>query len=738
MIRRLTALFLLLAPCVASAGALFGLIGDPNVTVSGFGWLADLYLERSLEILDDDNAEQRETYDAIYLEDAVWILAGEIKQRGYLEPEIDVTLLQEDEVVFESVWSNGDLDPNAPPGISGDEVNFGIRAGKLFYFDQLTINGLPADFPGPAASYFYATDQLWVSEKDRYFTEGRFQAGLGRIVSSLKDLGYREAEVAKRSFEVDSATGKVSAEATIKPGPIYYTDLMLVRIHQPEGAGDADLAEIAAPSNAVRLENAVEETQEEAEPKGKPDDVVKEEENAFIERRLQPDWVGDATRRIRQEYYAKGHPEVHVEVDFEVIEEDAERVFGKVILQVYPGPHATLHDVRYTGGEDIAPWLLEQQAAAKPGEPLNRNAVEEGRSRLSKLGVFRRVQIDYEQVEPGQWDVIYELTPKGTTNLDLIFGVGSFDIIRAGFELEQNNLWGLAHRANLRAIQSFKATYLDLEYYVPQLGGADLDFFSTLNYLRRQELTFDREEWGASAGIQHFFSAINVNGSINYTLGNVKATNRDFIVPPGPLEARIGSMGFKLVQSELDNPVFPTDGYNWYLDGEFARPFFGGNVSYNSFELGGAYHVPVSDIGLILHLGFKHGVIFTDGEAAEQIPVNRRFFLGGENTVRGYKRDEASPVNLYGSQIGAVSYMLWQGELEQRINETFSVVAFVDTVGNAAFISEYPFDEILISVGAGISIRTIVGPLRFEYGYNVKKREIDPDGRFQVGLGFPF
>lgn len=732
--RRLTTLFILmLMPGVASAGALFGLIGDPNVTVSGFGWLADLYLERALEILNDDNDEQRETYDAIYLEDAVWILAGEIKQRGYLEPEIDVALLKEDEVVFESVWSDGDMEPNAPDGISGDEVRFNISAGQLFYFGSLKVEGLPKALPGPAASYFYATDQLWVSESDRFFTEGRFQSGLGRIVSSLKDLGYREAKVVKRNFEIDSKTGAVACTATVEAGPVYYTDSIVVRLHKPEQSKDDETEDIEAPSYGVQLENVAKE-----DDNPKSEEVESEEVQMFSERALQPEWVGDAVRTIRREYFAKGFPEAFVETEFEVIEEDAERVFGKLILQVFPGQHATLRDVRFEGGEDIAPWLLEQQASVEEGEPLNRTSVEEGRNRLSKLGVFRRVEIDYQQVEPGQWDAVYKLTPKGETNLDLIFGVGSFDIIRVGFEVEQNNLWGVAHRANLKAIQSFKATYADLDYFIPQLLGEDFDFFSKINYLRREELTFDREEWGAQGGIQHFFSSINVNGSLNYTLENVKATNRDFIVPPGPLEARIGSLGFKFVQSELDNPVFPTDGYHWFLTGDFARPMLGGDVSYDSFEVGGAYHVPISDVGLILHLGFKHGVIMTDGEAAEEIPVNRRFFLGGENTVRGYRRDEASPVNQYGSQIGAVSYMLWQGELEQRINDTFSVVAFVDAVGNAAFIQDYPFNEVLISVGGGVSIRTIVGPLRLEYGYNVKKREIDPDGRFQVGLGFPF
>jgi len=723
---------LMLAPGLAWGGALFGLIGNPHVNVRGFGWFSDLYLERALEILENDGDEERDSFDGIYLEDAMWILAGEIKQRGYLQPEIDVTMWQGEEVVFESVWADGDLDPNAPNDVVGDQVEFNIRAGKLFYFNTLTINGLPSDLPGQAPSYFYQTDQLYISEGDRFFTQGRFEAGLGRIIRTLKDLGYREAEVSKKSFEINEDTAGVDCQATIDPGPIYFTNALTVRVRRTDEPDDLEPEDLEAPNLAVRLETQEQEAD-------KPtDNIEMQDERTFPERRLQPTWVGEEIRDIRHKYFAKGYPEVHVETDFEVLEEDADRVYGRLIFEVQPGSKATLNKVKYEGGEEIAPWLLEQQASLEPGQPLNRSAVEEGRGALSKLGAFRRVQIDYEQVEPGQWDVIYELTPKGTTELDLIFGVGSFDIVRVGFEVERNNLWGLAHRTKLRAIQSFKATYADLDYFIPQVLGADLDFFSKINYLHREELTFDRQEWGAKAGLQHYIESINVSSAVTYTLESVRATNRDFIVPPGPLEARIGSLGFKFVQSELDNPVFPTDGYHWFLAADFARPFLGGDVSYDSFEVGGAYHVPVGEIGLSLHLGFKHGVIITDGEPAEQIPVNRRFFLGGENTVRGYRRDQASPVNQYGQQIGAVSYMLWQGELQQRINDTFSLVAFVDAVGNAAFIENYPFSEVLVSVGGGVSIRTIVGPLRLEYGYNVKKREIDPDGRFQVGLGFPF
>lgn len=62
----------------------------------------------------------------------------------------------------------------------------------------------------------------------------------------------------------------------------------------------------------------------------------------------------------------------------------------------------------------------------------------------------------------------------------------------------------------------------------------------------------------------------------------------------------------------------------------------------------------------------------------------------------------------------------------------------MDALGNAAEIKDYPFNETVVSIGLGFSYRTFVGPLRLEYGYNVKKRTGDPSGTVQVSIGFPF
>jgi len=44
----------------------------------------------------------------------------------------------------------------------------------------------------------------------------------------------------------------------------------------------------------------------------------------------------------------------------------------------------------------------------------------------------------------------------------------------------------------------------------------------------------------------------------------------------------------------------------------------------------------------------------------------------------------------------------------------------------------------MLSLGLGVRYRTVVGPLRLEWAYNVLKRDFDPDWSLHLSLGYPF
>jgi outer membrane translocation and assembly module TamA len=118
--------------------------------------------------------------------------------------------------------------------------------------------------------------------------------------------------------------------------------------------------------------------------------------------------------------------------------------------------------------------------------------------------------------------------------------------------------------------------------------------------------------------------------------------------------------------------------------------------------------------------------------------VNRRFYPGGDSSIRGYQAGEAAPRGADGRFIGAKSFLLLNAEIEQALTPAWSVVAFVDALGITARLREYPFQERLYTAGLGVRYQTLIGPVRLEYGRNLNPRADDPSGTWHLSIGYPF
>ena len=197
------------------------------------------------------------------------------------------------------------------------------------------------------------------------------------------------------------------------------------------------------------------------------------------------------------------------------------------------------------------------------------------------------------------------------------------------------------------------------------------------------------------------------------------------------------TFNIELNHDRRDNPLLPRRGLKLFSKFEFASAALGGEVDYQRIILSGSYHFDLRG-GRLLHLGLTHGMTFTAGGNRDELPFNKRFFPGGENSLRGYQEGEASPLDADGKQLGAETYLQGNLEFEQLLTKTWSLVTFMDAVGFAQDRRHYPWDETLYSVGGGIRWRTLIGPVRLEYGHNLNPRQHDPKGTLHFSIGFPF
>ncbi len=673
-----------------------------KVKVSGYGILGNRELKRILTTL-ELGGKKPAVLGPDFVEDAALILESRIKRDGYLEPKLTIRLRLADGR-RQQVQAEQLLEHPLPRPLRIAGVEFKVHQGVLYYIQSLEFEGLQTIPEKQARSYFEATDILFHPRGARIYTPERLRRGLSSLTDVLDQQGYGEAKAEATQVNRDEQTGAVRVRIGIQQGPRFMIQ-------------------------SVRKDFFYDGATQPAET-----------QMVFPDRPLSRLWLQDFALNLRTNQYHHGYPDATVEMSTLEQKPEDGRVRVNLLAKVRTGPRVWIAGVGFQGEKKTRPGLLARRVRVQRGELLDRIKAEEGRARLAQLGIFDAVELNYRPESEHQRDVLYEVKEGKTVSLSLLFGWGSYELLRGGFEAAENNIWGLAHQARLKAVQSFKATSGELTYTIPEQLGRDVDVFINGTGLRREEVSFTRLEYGGGVGLHKYFQPAATDLSVRYNYQILSALDFNSIQEvstEGLTNPAVGSVIFELKHDRRDNPLYPRRGYKVFTTVETASQYLGGDANYERVEVSPSWHHSLGG-GRYLSVGISHGVDVSFGSPANNLPFNRRFFPGGDNSIRGYQEGQASPRNEQGQIVGAETYVLGTVELEQALTPKWSVVVFSDSLGFARRIANYPFDTGLFSVGGGVRWRTLIGPVRLEYGHNLNPRPRDPSGTVQFSLGFPF
>ncbi len=668
--------------------------------ISGYGVLGNRQLKRMLRTL-DLAGQQPDFFSSSFVEDASLILASRVKRDGYLHPRMDIVLRLADG--SQMVTNAQSLIENPlPRDLRIALAHFRISPGVLYYFKSLEFDGLKAVPSKTARSYFFETEPLFSTKHSRAYTPERLHRGLSSLADILDREGYQEATTEASTVRQDDRTGAVSVSVKVREGPKF-----TIRSIREEFLGTSQSSQ-----------------------------------NRTItpHRPYSRIWLQDFTLGIKTNLYHLGYPDTTVELRTLPAAGPESATQKDLVATINPGPQVRIESVEFPGAKRTSQRLLRRSVRIQRGDLLDPTRVEQGRYRLARLGVFDAVDLKYRPENDEARDVLFGLQEGKRINLSLLLGWGSYEMLRGGVNVEANDLWGLAHRAEFRAVQSFKGSSGGLNYTVPELLGRDFDLFVNGAGLRREEISFTRLEYGGGIGVHKYFPSTSTDVSTRYSYQILNASDLvsvQEVASEGLTNPAVGSITTEIKHDRRDNPLYPQRGYKVFLTLETATSYLGGEANYQRIELFPSWHHPLGN-GLSLSLGLSQGVDISFGSPANNLPFDKRFFPGGANSIRGYQEGQASPRNQSGQFVGAETYTLVSVELEQALTAKWSLVVFSDSLGFAEHLSGYPFDTGLFSVGAGLRWRTLIGPIRLEYGYNLNPRPGDPFGTLQFSLGFPF
>ncbi|HEX4264104.1 MAG TPA: BamA/TamA family outer membrane protein [Verrucomicrobiae bacterium] len=694
----LRSVFVIVWLCTFVAGAADTNLPPAKFKISGYGFFGDLKLKRIINLLEVPKGKT-EFFDANFMEDSALILKSKIRDEGYLQPKIIIRIIEGDGTRARFVWN--ETEP-LPRPLRATMVRFRINRGVLYHYNKLEFNGLTALPEKKARSYFIETSGLVPLKQNRIYSPDRLKNSVANLGEVLNRMGYQDARVTAENLELDDHTGNIDVRIEVNQGPRFIVRSVRREVFFPNTNAPVDLGTNSLDKIYSRW------------------------------------WEQDFTHGIRTNYYRQGYPGTAVTLQTERSEPGGTNVFLDLLAVVKTGPQVRAGDVSFHGDKRTKESMLSARVPLHTGDWLDRLKAENGQYRLARLGIFDSVELSYQTVSSNLWDVRYDVKEGKRIEVSPLFGFGSYDLLRVGVEVDQYNLWGLAHNSQLKLVQSFKSSSGDYTYTVPELLAHDVDVFATANGLRREEISFTRVEYGGGAGLRKFFQPIAVDASLRYYYGILQATEQSAnFVQEGAQNPTVGELILDVRHDRRDNPLYPHRGYQLLANVEVASDNLGGNANFQRAEFGGSYHLTLNDSEWI-HLGLRHGFVTTSGSTSNNLPFTRRFFPGGQDSVRGYQEGEASPRNAQGKIVGAETYTSANVEFEQGITPKWSVVGFVDGVEFAERIAQYPGNAQLFSAGGGLRWRTFIGPVRLEYGYNLNPRPRDPPGTLQFSLGFPF
>ena len=196
------------------------------------------------------------------------------------------------------------------------------------------------------------------------------------------------------------------------------------------------------------------------------------------------------------------------------------------------------------------------------------------------------------------------------------------------------------------------------------------------------------------------------------------------------------SVPLELVQDARDDRLNPTSGYRALVN---VTPTFDTNNSTGFVSVSGSlsgYAAIDDDKRFVLAGRVAAGSIL--GADLAEVPADRRFFLGGGGSVRGYAYRNIGPRLATGAVTGGLSFVEASAEARIGVTETIGVVPFVDLGAVAASEDFSNLQDPSVGVGVGVRLLTPVGPLRVDVAVPLDPQPGDPDVGFYAGLGQAF
>ncbi|MFM2083992.1 MAG: outer membrane protein assembly factor BamA, partial [Pseudomonadota bacterium] len=422
----------------------------------------------------------------------------------------------------------------------------------------------------------------------------------------------------------------------------------------------------------------------------------------------------------------------------------------KLILAAEPARRAQVRLINISGNSKTKDEVVRREFRQFEASWYDGDKIKLSRDRIDRLGYFKEVKVDTQEV-PGsqdQVDLNLNVVEKPTGSLTLGAGISSTEGLTLQFGVQQDNAFGTGHFLGINVNTSkynriysinttnpyFTAEGVSRTYEIYQrrtrpysVVGGDYQL-TTSGLALRFGIPFtelDRVFLGISAEQIQIESGTSIPASYLAYADTFGYTSRSY-----PF-----TLGWS--RDDRDSTLVPSKGQYQRLSSDLAKA---GDAQYTRTSYQYQQYVPINKqytFALNTELGWGRGL------GGRPFPVFKDFYSGGLGSVRGFAQSSLGPRDVTGAYIGGPKKVTLNAEINTPFpgagnDRTLRLYGFYDAGNVFGENDSYDFSKLRTSVGVGLSWISPLGPLRFAIARPVRAFSGDRIERFQFQMGTAF
>jgi outer membrane protein insertion porin family len=479
--------------------------------------------------------------------------------------------------------------------------------------------------------------------------------------------------------------------------------------------------------------------------------------------------------KAREAYGAAGYFEFTAYPDLKPRE--AEGVVD-VTLRVQEGKQFFVNRISFSGNTVTHDNVVRREVALVEGGVLNTEVLKYSVRRLNQLGYFKPLQdqknvvIDKVAGTDDRVDVTLKVEEQNRNSVNLGAGLSQYEGIFGSVAYTTSNLLGRGESLTLTLQKGSRANIYQFGATEPYLLGRPI---STSVSLYSRKYDFYQANASTTGGTSVSTTTNSVaysevregstvavgrplwrfaTGSLGYTYEIIDVAIAESLLTTTSSGSNAGLPLFNpnldngrhidsrimlsLVYNTVDNPIMAHSGTRVSGNVQIAGEMLRGGYNYLKPELELVRYFPTSR-----RTGFglraQSGLLWTYGSTTK-LPYYLRYYLGGENQIRGTDYQTVGPLDSQNRNLGGNKFLLFNAEYHLDLFSSVRLLAFHDA--GQAFDETHPFNILELRTSSGGELRVFVPvlnvPFRLIYYVNKYRDTFQPGRGFKFAIGTTF